>query len=334
MKPVRAVLPGFSLSFLIAIISQWINADLIKGIGAPTVALLIGVLLGNTIIRQPLWYSGTAWSEKRLLEYSVMLLGATITFQTIQQLKGSGIVFILLQMTITIVFALLLGKRLHFSEGMTLMMAGGNAVCGSSAIAAIAPTIEAKDDDKRLAITLVNLMGTVLMLTLPLISLLAFHHDNFLRGALIGGTVQSVGQVIASATMVNQETTTFATLFKILRIIMLIAVVLIFSQIHHRNQPQDHQKISIADSAKRALPWYVVGFVVLCALNSWLTFSPIISDGAHLLSGWCEVTALAAIGLRLNFAAFIKAGRKLAYFGGGVLIVQVASALILITILL
>ncbi len=115
---------------------------------------------------------------------------------------------------------------------------------------------------------------------------------------------------------------------------MLIAVVLIFSQIHRRNQPQDHQKISIADSAKRALPWYVVGFVALCALNSWLTFNPIISDGAHLLSGWCEVTALAAIGLRLNFAAFIKAGRKLAYFGGGVLIVQVASALILITILL
>ncbi len=80
MKPERAVLPGLSLSFVIAIISQLINSFLLKGIGAPTVALLIGILLGNTIIRQPVWQSGTAWSEKRLLEYSVLLLGATITF--------------------------------------------------------------------------------------------------------------------------------------------------------------------------------------------------------------------------------------------------------------
>ncbi len=254
MKPERAVLPGLMLSFIIAIISQLINSYLIKGIGAPTVALLIGILLGNTVIRQPMWQSGTAWSEKRLLEYSVLLLGATITFQTIRELHLTGIIFILLQMTITICGALLLGKRLHFSEGMTLLMAGGNAVCGSSAIAAITPAIEAKDEDKRLAVTLVNLSGTILMLTLPVISLLAFHHNNFLRGALIGGTVQSVGQVIASATMVNDPTTTYATLFKILRIIMLVAVVVIFSRIHQHNQSAKGVETSVQNSWRRALP--------------------------------------------------------------------------------
>lgn len=333
MKPERAVLPGLILSFIIAIISQLINSFLIKGIGAPTVALLIGILLGNTVIRQPIWQSGTAWAEKRLLEYSVLLLGATITFQTIRELRLTGIAFILLQMTITICGALLLGKLLHFSEGMTLLMAGGNAVCGSSAIAAITPAIEAKDEEKRLAVTLVNLMGTILMLTLPVISLLAFHHNNFLRGALIGGTVQSVGQVIASATMVNQPTTTYATLFKILRIIMLVAVVIIFSRIHQHHQSAAGVEVTVQNSWQRALPWYVIGFVVLCALNSWFAFNPVISGLAHGLSGWCEVTALAAIGLRLNFAAFVKAGKKLALYGGGLLIIQVASALIFITIL-
>ncbi|MTV82438.1 YeiH family protein [Secundilactobacillus folii] len=334
MKPERAVLPGLSLSFVIAIISQLINSYLIKGIGAPTVALLIGILLGNTIIRQPKWQSGTAWSEKRLLEYSVLLLGATITFQTIQELRLTGIVFIVMQMAITICGAMLLGKLLHFSEGMTLLMAGGNAVCGSSAIAAISPVIEARDEDKRLAVTLVNLMGTVLMLTLPIISLLAFHHNNFLRGAIIGGTVQSVGQVIASATMVNQATTTYATLFKILRIIMLVVVVLIFSQLHQHHQSAKGIESTVENSWRRALPWYVVGFIILCALNSWFHFNGTISGIAHGLSGWCEVTALAAIGLRLNFAAFVKAGKKLALYGSSILIVQVVSALILITVLL
>ncbi len=78
----------------------------------------------------------------------------------------------------------------------------------------------------------------------------------------------------------------------------------------------------------------MIGFVVLCALNSWFHFDPAISGFAHGLSSWCEVTALAAIGLRLNFAAFIKAGKKLALYGGGLMIIQVASALILITVLL
>ena len=341
MRPERAVLPGIGISLVIAIISQWINASVIKGIGAPTVALLIGMLLGNTVVRQPLWYSGTAWAEKRLLEYSVTLLGATITFQTIMALKISGLGFILIQMAVTILCAIWIGKRLHFSEGMTLLMAGGNAVCGSSAIAAITPAIEAKDEDKRLSITLVNLMGTILMLTLPLIGYAAFGANNLLRGALIGGTVQSVGQVIASATMVNQATTTYATLFKILRIIMLIVVVLVFSQLHQRHQQQlsatgatEVTPISWTSNLKRALPWYVIGFFILCIWNSWFAFPPVVVNLAHLLSNWCEVTALAAIGLRLNFAAFIKAGKKLALYGGGLMIVQVVCALLLIKFLL
>lgn len=340
MRPERAVLPGLGISFVIAIISQWINSSVIKGIGAPTVALLIGVLLGNTFVRQPFWYSGTAWAEKRLLEYSVALLGATITFQTIMALKLAGIGFVLLQMAVTIVAAIIIGKALKFSEGMTLLMAGGNAVCGSSAIAAITPAIEADDADKRLSITLVNLMGTILMLLLPLVGFLSFGADNFRQGALIGGTVQSVGQVIASATMVNQPTTTYATLFKILRIIMLIAVVLLFSQLHHRSQiaankqqATDEEPINWTANLKRALPWYVIGFFLLCLGNSWFTFPPVVGNVAHFLSNWCEVTALAAIGLRLNFAAFVKAGKKLAIYGSGLLVVQVLCALLLIKLL-
>ncbi|GEK29270.1 YeiH family protein [Furfurilactobacillus siliginis] len=333
MKPLRAVGPGLGLSIVIAIISQLIGQFVIKGLGAATIAILLGIILGNTVFQQPQLASGTAWAEKRLLELSVMFLGATVTFQTIGALRWQGFVFIVLQMAITIIGVVLIGKKMRFNEGMTLLMAGGNAVCGSSAIAAITPVIDADDKDKRTAVTLVNLMGTILMLGLPLLGTAVFGHSDFLRGALIGGTVQSVGQVVASGTMINAQTTTFATLFKIMRIILLVVVVLIFGRLHRQQQTSNDTNVALPKSSS-FLPWYVLGFLVLCALNSLIHFLPIISGTAHFLSSWCEIIALAAIGLRLNLAAFIKAGKQLAIYGATILILQVGVAVGLIWILL
>lgn len=332
MKPLRAVIPGLGLSIIIAIISQLIGLYIIKGLGAATIAILLGIVLGNTIFRQPQLASGTAWAEKRLLELSVMFLGATVTFQTIGALRWQGFLFIILQMTATIVGVIALGHWLHFNEGMTLLMAGGNAVCGSSAIAAITPVIDADDKDKRTAVTLVNLMGTILMLALPVLGTFVFGHSDLLRGALIGGTVQSVGQVVASGTMINPATTTYATLFKIMRIILLVVVVLIFGRLHQRQQ-NSIDEVALPKSSS-FLPWYVIGFLVLCALNSLIHFVPVISGTAHFLSSWCEIIALAAIGLRLNLAAFIKAGKQLAIYGATILVLQVGCALGLIWLLL
>lgn len=330
-------LPGITVSTLIAIISQFLT-HVIPQIGAATIAILLGIVLGNTIITQPILQAGTKFAEKSLLEYSVMLLGLTVTFQTIIQLHWTGLAFIILQMTVTIIGAIIIGKWLHFDDGIYLSMAGGNAVCGSSAIASIKPVINASDEDTGMAITLVNLMGTVLMLVLPVLGTMVFGHANLLRGALIGGTVQSVGQVIASATMVNQATIKFATLFKIMRIILLVVVVTIFAKIHQRNVQHVTNKSTTNSTVKKAkinfLPWYVSGFLVFCVLNSFITLPHWIDSGAHLLSSWCEIIALAAIGLRLNLKAFLKAGQRFAIYSIGLGAIQIITALILIKLLI
>jgi len=335
MQKVRQILPGLIVSLVIAIISQFV-AKVIPTLGAATIAILIGILAGNTVLKQPSLGAGTKFSESKLLEYSVMLLGATMTIQTIGKIGIWGVGFILLQMSITIVGALWLGQKLGFGESKRLLMAGGNAVCGSSAIASIAPVIEADDDDKGMIITLVNLMGTVLMLTLPWLGIGLFGGNTILKGALIGGTLQSVGQVVAAASMVNQATVQFATIFKIMRIMMLVVVVLIFGRLHQR-----HLEAEVAEEAQISgngsghwLPWYVAGFLILCAINSLVSLPAIIGTAAHVTSSWFEIIALAAIGLRLNLANFLKAGKKLALYGLGVGTLQVTSALILISILL
>lgn len=328
---------GFITAGLIAVISQFLTIY-IPNIGGATIAIILGIFLGNTFLTQPILNAGTKFAEKRLLEYSVMLLGLTITFQTILKLHWSGLIFIIIQMAVTIVSAILIGKWLHFGEGIYLCMAGGNAVCGSSAIASIKPVINASDDDAGMSITLVNLMGTVMMLVLPVLGTIIFGHVDLLRGALIGGTVQSVGQVIASATMVNQSTVQYATLFKIMRIIMLVVVVTVFAKMHASNQAKQSTTKEIEKEIKKSkidfLPWYVLWFLIFCILNSLFTLPTFVAATAHFLSSWCEIIALAAIGLRLNLKAFLQAGKRFAIYSVSVGLIQTIVALILIKLLI
>ncbi|UUV99738.1 YeiH family protein [Vagococcus luciliae] len=327
----QTIYPGLLLSLAIASVSK-ILAIWLPSLGAGTIAILLGILLGNLFFNQSVWQKGTKFSEKTLLELSIVLLGTTVTFQTIVQIGGSGILFIMCQMTLTILSAYFIGKKLKFNQTMSLLMAGGNAVCGSSAIGAIAPEIGAKDKEKGQIITLVNLLGTVMMLTLPIIGGTVFTDNVMAKSALIGGTLQSVGQVIASANMVSSQVVEMATLFKILRIMFLVIVVFAFGKI--ANQSTDNN-LAIQEKAKKKfpLPWYIIGFIICCVLNSVIHFPTILSQTTHSISGWFEITALAAIGLRINAKEFFKEGPRFLAYAGSVGIVQTIVAITLIKLL-
>ncbi|MDR2833700.1 MAG: putative sulfate exporter family transporter [Streptococcaceae bacterium] len=325
----KKVLPGILLSFIVGIISYLLNLYVFKGFGAGTIAILLGIILGNAYFHQPVLFKGTAWSEKKLLEYSVVLLGATVTFETIAKLRLSGMAFIVIQLIATIAFVLYLGKKLGFSTGLARLMAAGNAVCGSSAIVAVEPMSGATSEEKGTSITLVNLMGTALMLLLPSLSGLFFGQNMLLRGALIGGTVQSVGQVVASGAMIGEEAATSATLFKILRIVLLVFVVLFFGRLNKKQTAQVQTKTK----KSTFLPWYVIGFTCLLLINSFFRLPSEVSLSAKTIASWCEIIALAAIGLRLNLVEFFKAGKQLLFYGLATIVFQVVLAVLLIFII-
>ena len=111
---------------------------------------------------------GYKYSESDLLSYSIVLLRSNIKYINFNELGFSGILFVIIQMAITIIGALYIGKKLGFSDNFRYLMASGNAVCGSSAIAATAPVIDADDKDKGIAITIVNVTGIFLMFLLPI----------------------------------------------------------------------------------------------------------------------------------------------------------------------
>lgn len=322
------ILPGLGLSIGVAILAKLL-ALLVPKLGGATLAILLGIILGNTLFKQPALAVGTKFSESRLLEYSVVLLGFTVTFQTIGEMGIKGLIFILLMMTTVIAGAYWIGRKLGFNEKMSMMMAGGNAVCGSSAIGAIAPSIEANDEEKGQIITLVNLLGTIMMLTLPFLGIALFGDALLSKSALLGGTLQSVGQVVAGASLVNPETVKYAMLFKITRIIFLVVVVFVFE----RKAQRDGIVTKKGSKKKFPIPWYVTCFLIFCIINSFFTLPALFSDGAHFVSTWFETTALAAIGLRLDFRKFLKEGPRFLLYGLSVGAVQTIAALVFIFLL-
>ncbi|MBS7576427.1 MULTISPECIES: putative sulfate exporter family transporter [unclassified Enterococcus] len=324
-KSLKQILPGLALSFLVAIMSKCL-AIFLPAIGGATIAIFLGIFLGNVFFKQSVWEAGTKFSESRLLELSVVLLGLTVTFKTIGEIGLTGLFYIIMMMLLIIIITIWIGQRLGFSKSFSLLIAGGNAVCGSSAIGAIAPAIQADDESKGQAITLVNLQGTVLMLLMPVIGYLLYGNNILSKSALIGGTLQSVGQVVASASLINPQLVDYAMLFKITRILFLVAVVISFQRVTEVNKAEKSRSSKI----KLPLPWYIICFLVLCIINSNFKLDNCLNITAHQLSSWFEITALAAIGLRLNFAKFIKAGLRFLFLGILICLIQIILAAVLI----
>ncbi len=329
LSTVSKILPGLIVCVIIAWIGKYIG-NYVPSIGGASIAIFIGMAVGNTFCNKRIYDKGSKFAESELLSYSIVLLGGTLSAQTILNLGISGVAFIALQMIITITFAILIGKKLGFSQNFSFLMASGNAVCGSSAIAATAPVIEADDNEKGIAITIVNVTGTVLMLILPLIAKTVFLSETTKTSALIGGILQSIGQVVASGSLVNEQVKNLSTIFKIVRIIFLVFVVLSLGTMKKKSSKVNSKK----SNSKIKIPWYVIGFFIMCFLFTLNIISPQVSKMLKLISNNFEIIALAGIGMRVNFRELIKLGAKASIYALGVALVQIVSAILLITILL
>lgn len=331
---IKAILPGLAVAVFIGLASTMIG-NVVPKLGAATISIFSGMLVGNVFLNDQKYQQGYKFSETNLLSYAIVLLGATLNVSTLMALGLEGILFIVLQMTFTIIGVLYIGKKLGFSDDFRYLMATGNAVCGSSAIAATAPVINADDKDKGIVITIVNVTGIFLMFLLPVLTQKIYNHNVTQTSAMIGGTLQSVGQVVASGAMVSEAVKDLSTIFKIVRVILLVAVVFLFGYLKNRSNTETiEEEAQDIKSKKIKVPWYVVGFFITCALFTVNVISPEVSDVCKTLSNRLEVIALAAIGLRVNVKDLIKQGSKVSLYGLFVALLQVTLAILLIGILL
>lgn len=336
-KMIMEVFPGFLVCVVISFISQEISR-FFPAVGAALFAIGIGVICGNTFLNKSCFEEGTRFSEKDLLEYSIVLTGAALMLSDITALGISGVVFILCQMSATIFLAYIIGRKLGFGRRFSLLMGAGNAVCGSSAIATVSPIVDADSKEKGLSVTIVNVTGTVLMVILPIVTEILYRHETLQTSAMIGGILQSIGQVIAGAQFVNIHVVETATIFKIIRIIFIVLVALLYSHAEADNDKLplfSKKKIFKEEGDKKikaGIPWFITGFFIMAALHTVGFIPETVSNLAKTISQQFEITALAAIGMRVKFKDLISEGPKGMVYGTAVGTVQIITAIIFIHI--
>ena len=165
----RQMIAGILLTLAVALVAKFVSPWL-PTLGAEALAMVLGIILGNTVFAQQRWGAGVKWAEKYPIEIGIAALGLNVTLQNIESLGWTGIIFILLQMLATILVVMWLGGRVFKVAPQTAMLMGaGNAVCGSSAIASVAPAVGATDDQRRTSVATVSLAGVVLLFVLPII---------------------------------------------------------------------------------------------------------------------------------------------------------------------
>lgn len=335
MNKIKEIMPGFLVCLGIALLSKSI-ALLLPTLGAATFAIFIGIFLGNTIFKGDIYNKGSKFSESELLAYSVVLMGATLNLSDIASVGVKGVLFIILQMILTITATYMIGRRLKFTKKFSLLMGTGNAVCGSSAIAAVAPVVDSEPKDRALSITMVNITGTILMFVLPLLASFLYNHELFQTSGLIGGILQSVGQVIASAKFVNDSVVEMSTIFKIIRIILLVVVVIVFSKFNTTEGEKLFSKkesTEVKGKIKVSIPWFVTGFFIVSIINTLGIIPVSVAHTAKFISGQFEIIALAAIGMRVKFKDLKEEGPKSMLYGLLVGACQIIFAVTLIKVL-
>lgn len=321
---------GILLTFGVAVVAKLL-APYLPALGGETLAMFIGLGLGNTLFSDSRWGSGVKWSEKYPIEVGIAILGLTLTLSTIASLQWRGLLFILAIMMLTITFVMWIGQKVfHVDQKSSMLMAAGNAVCGSSAIASVAPAIHADDNKRRTAVATVSISGTALLLILPLIAPTLLHNNDLLIGALVGGTVQSVGQVVGTASLINQDVVTYATLFKMLRVILLSGVVIYMT---HLVSKGSSEITTTAAKPKFKMPWFVTVFLIAVVINTLMPLPNVINHVSHEISSFLGIVNLAGIGLNLKWQTIKQSGMQYMGYGLVTIIFQILIALSLICLI-
>jgi uncharacterized integral membrane protein (TIGR00698 family) len=287
-------------------------------------AILLGMLVRAATGPRDALDPGIDFAAKDVLEVAVVLLGASVN---LAMLRSAGLPLALglvAFVAIVLIAGIAIGRAFGLSPALSTLIAAGNAICGNSAIAAVAPSIGARREDTASAVAFTALLGMIAVLTLPLLMQpLGLSHEQY--GVLAGSTVYAVPQVLAAAYPVSNAAGEMATLVKLTRVLLLGPMVLLIAAWWRRT----HAEASGLKMPRVGLPWFIVGFAVLATLRATGLLSvanaELASDAAHRLT----LAAMAGLGLSVDLRDVRRVGLRaaLAASAGLVLLVVLGLAL-------
>jgi uncharacterized integral membrane protein (TIGR00698 family) len=329
LKPLKELAPGIIASVVVsvaAIVIGWGEAAVFRrAIIEPLVlAILVGMVARTVRGDHPREDPGVRFVAKPVLEVAVFLLGATMD---VPRLFASGpmlAVGIVALVILALGIGYTVGRLVGLPHKLAVLVACGNAICGNSAIAAVAPVIDAERKDVAASIALTAVLGVVVVLGLPMLSI-PLRYSNYQYGVLAGLTVYAVPQVLAAAFAVSPLSGQVATAVKLARVLMLGPVVVAFSIVQK-------QRSDAKTTGKRPspVPAFVVGFALLATLRSLHVIPDAGANAAKLVAGWLTIGAMAALGLGVDLQSVRQVGGRVMSAVAGSLVALISLAIVLI----
>jgi len=288
------------------------------GIGLITTSLVLGILYGNLVPQINLFKDGIKLCEKKVLELAIALMGLNLEFSYILDMGLQALLILTSAIIFTIFISYKLRNLTRTSKESSLLIGSGNAICGSSAIAAVSPFIGGKKSEVAISIGVINLLGTIGIFLLPLLA--SFLNFNDLQSSyLIGGTLQAVGHVVASGFSVNNSVGDNATIIKMIRVLLLIPTVLVFSFL---NSKKNNKETNIELKKKLSLPIFIIVFVLLSIFVS-IFGKNIYTQNLLDLSKILLAIAMVAIGINIKFHDVLKHGPRSLVHGAIIFLLQI-----------
>lgn len=306
-------MPGIGLiAILVAVafqINHWVSA-----ISPLALCVLFGFLATN-LFKWPTWaQAGQELAGKRIMRIGVALLGFQVSFKSLEAIGVKGVAAVIIVVLFTIFGILLLSRAFGMSGDLGLLIGVGFGVCGATAVAAIRPQTRATQEETSYAIALISLCGTLSIFTLPLLGKLMNLSDSTF-GSWAGAAVHDVGQVIATASIWNQDALAAAIVVKLARVCLLAPIVLALSMRHRKflqssNQTTIESQDLSASSKVPLIPFFVLGFIMVTIFHNIVELPDRITSDIVFTSKLLLGAGLVALGAGVKWANIKKIGAK------------------------
>ena len=322
---------GVAICFAVAGLSVLLE-KLIPGelLGASIIALFMGTIINSFF--HPAWMKpALKFTSKKVLKGAIILLGASLSVNTI--LSVGKMTFFVMIFTFAMCFGggYFIRKLFGLNWKLSNLISAGTGICGGSAVAAIAPVIDADDKDIAFAMSSTFLFDMIMVTLYPLMGK-ALGMSDIAYGIWAGTSVNDTASVVASGYAFSEVAGDFATMVKLTRTIAIIPTVLVFAYIGTRIKQKEMKEANNGQKVNlmKIIPWFIGGFLLLAILNS-VGFIPVAISGIlKKTSKFLMVSALAAIGLGTSITDFKKAGLAPMFYGITIDTLVTLTALIVI----
>lgn len=312
VKKTGKLVPGFAAALIIAAISKLIESILpIHLIGASVIALFIGMIINHFWKPNDTFSAGLKFTSKKILKFAIILLGASLNIKIVLEVGKMSLCVMAFTLFTCFGVGYFVGRALKINWKLSNLISAGTGICGGSAIAAIAPVIDADDSDIAYAMSATFLFDMAMIVLFPIMGQ-AMGLSDMAYGLWAGTAVNDTSSVVAAGYAFSEAAGDFATMVKLTRTLSIIPTVIAFALINARIKRKEAGAGGAAVKAKlgltKIIPWFILGFLALAVINSFGVIPQAVSSGMKDVSKFLMVSALAAIGLNTSFKDMKKSG--------------------------